>query len=131
MQGAFEFFALLYTVLTWWSNCDITRVSIKEVYVMDQFVSIRPSKDPRTNYKQLSEMAKENPVAITVNGRDDTVLIGHKRYIQQQQRMQELEQLLALYDELSEGEEDVKNGNTHTIEEAHSILKERIKNFKI
>ena len=35
-------------------------------------ISIRPSKDIRTNYAQISELTRQNPVAITVNGKEDT-----------------------------------------------------------
>ena len=41
---------------------------IQEVLSMDRFISIRPSKDIRTNYAQISALTRENPVAITVNG---------------------------------------------------------------
>ena len=33
-------------------------------------ISIRPSKDLRTNYAQISALSRENPVAITVNGKE-------------------------------------------------------------
>ena len=37
---------------------------------MNHAISIRPSKDIRTNYAQISALTRENPVAITVNGKD-------------------------------------------------------------
>ena len=40
-------------------------------------ISIRPSKDLRTNYAQISALSRENPVAITVNGKEDTVVLCH------------------------------------------------------
>ena len=40
---------------------------------MDRCISIRPSKDIRTNYAGISALTRENPVAITVNGKEDTV----------------------------------------------------------
>ena len=33
-------------------------------------ISIRPSKDLRTHYAQISALSRENPVAITVNGKE-------------------------------------------------------------
>ena len=36
---------------------------------MNNSISIRPSKDIRTNYAQISALTRTNPVAITVNGR--------------------------------------------------------------
>ena len=47
-------------------------------------ISIRPSKDLRTNYGQISALTRQNPVAITVNGREDTVLMSHEDYLAQQ-----------------------------------------------
>ena len=37
---------------------------------MTNSISIRPSKDIRTNYAQISALTRDNPVAITVNGKD-------------------------------------------------------------
>ena len=42
-------------------------------------ISIRPSKDIRTNYAEISALAKQNPVAITVNGKEDTVVFSHSQ----------------------------------------------------
>lgn len=44
---------------------------------MFNVLSIRPSKDLRTNYAQISILARQNPVAITVNGKEDTVILSH------------------------------------------------------
>ena len=43
---------------------------------MNHGISIRPSKDIRTNYAQISALTRQNPVAITVNGKEDTVLLS-------------------------------------------------------
>ena len=43
---------------------------------MTNSISIRPSKDIRTNYAQISALTRDNPVAITVNGKEDTVLLS-------------------------------------------------------
>ena len=45
---------------------------------MTNSISIRPSKDIRTNYAQISALTRDNPVAITVNGKEDTVLLSHE-----------------------------------------------------
>ena len=37
---------------------------------MKSAISIRLSKDLRTNYAQISALSRENPVAITVNGKE-------------------------------------------------------------
>ena len=50
---------------------------------MERNISIRPSKDIRTNYAKISELTRQNPVAITVNGREDTVLLSHEDFSRQ------------------------------------------------
>ena len=57
-------------------------------------ISIRPSKDLRTNYGQISALTRQNPVAITVNGREDTVLMSHEEYLAQQAALEEMKELL-------------------------------------
>ena len=58
---------------------------------MNHGISIRPSKDIRTNYAQISALTRQNPVAITVNGKEDTVLLSHEEYQEQLLRISELE----------------------------------------
>jgi prevent-host-death family protein len=41
---------------------------------------IRPSKDLRTHYRQIADIAKKNPVIITNRGKGDTVLISMEDY---------------------------------------------------
>ena len=59
---------------------------------MNHLISIRPSKDIRNNYAQISALSKQCPVAITVNGKEDTVLLSHENYLKQQAYINELEQ---------------------------------------
>lgn len=44
--------------------------------------AIRPSSDLRNNYPEIASLTRESqePVFITVNGREDTVLMGHAQY---------------------------------------------------
>ena len=79
---------------------------------MTPVLSIRPSKDIRTNYQQISALAKEGPVAITVNGKEDTVLLSHEEYKRQQVYLAELEAQLKLYAKLAQAMDDVKLGRT-------------------
>ena len=50
---------------------------------MTNAISIRPSKELRTNYSQISALSRKNPVAITVNGKEDTVVLCHEDYVNQ------------------------------------------------
>lgn len=85
---------------------------------MDNFISIRPSKDIRTNYAQISALTRENPVAITVNGREDTVLLSHEDYKEQQNYISELEAKLAVYAHLAQAMDDIKLGRVQDVDSA-------------
>ena len=74
---------------------------------MTNSISIRPSKDIRTNYAQISALTRDNPVAITVNGKEDTVLLSHEDYQQTMHYISELEEKLALYAHLAQSMDDL------------------------
>ena len=94
---------------------------------MSQKLSIRPSKDLRTHYVQISEQAKDNPVAITVNGLEDTVLLSHRQYMEQQQRIEDLESRLALYAHLAQAADDVRLGRVQPAQEAFADILNELK----
>ena len=85
---------------------------------MTNRISIRPSKDLRTHYAQISSQTRENPVAITVNGREDTVILSHEQYMHQQQTIEELESRLAVYQHLAQAADDVRLGRVQPAREA-------------
>ena len=87
-----------------------------------QTLSIRPSKDLRTHYAQISAEAKKNPVAITVNGREDTVILEHSQFMEQQRRMEELESRLAVYAHLAQAADDVRLGRAQPAQEAFADI---------
>ncbi len=88
-------------------------------------MSIRPSKDLRNHYALISELCRQNPVAITVNGREDTVVLSHEAYMEQQRHIAELEAKLALYAHLAEAEDDIRLGRVQNAEDAfNEILSE-------
>ena len=92
---------------------------------MTQKISIRPSRDLRTHYAQISAEAKEHPVAITVNGREDTVLVEHSQYMEQQQLIEQLQARLSVYAHLAQAADDVKLGRIQPAEDAfEDILNE-------
>ena len=98
---------------------------MERMRTMTQRLSIRPSKDLRTHYAQISAEAKQNPVAITVNGREDTVLLSHSQYTEQQQRLEDLQNQLAVYAHLAQAADDVKLGRVQPAGEAFDdILRE-------
>ena len=81
---------------------------------MSPNISIRPSKDIRTNYAQISALTRENPVAITVNGKEDTVLLSHEDFLEQLHYINELEAKLAVYAHLAQAMDDIKLGRVES-----------------
>ena len=95
---------------------------------MDRSISIRPSKDIRTNYAGISALTRENPVAITVNGKEDTVLISHEDFKEQQHYITELEARLAVYAHLAEAMDDIKLGRTQDPDAAFADILAELEN---
>lgn len=89
---------------------------------MNAAISIRPSRDLRSNYSQISALARQNPVAITVNGKEDTVVMSHESFMEQQNYIAEMEERLRLYAHLAQGADDVKLGRVQPIEDVRKNL---------
>ena len=85
---------------------------------MNNAISIRPSKDLRSNYAQISSLAKQNPVAITVNGREDTVVMSHESFVRAQNYIAEMEAKLSVYAHLAQAADDVKLGRVQEMDAA-------------
>lgn len=89
---------------------------------MNNAISIRPSKDIRTNYAQISSLTRSNPVAITVNGKEDTVLLSHEDFQEQRKYIAELEAKIAVYAHLAQAIDDVKLGRVQDADEAYDDI---------
>ena len=89
---------------------------------MTQRLVIRPSKDLRTHYAQISEEAKKHPVAITVNGREDTVILDHNQYMEQQQLIEDQKNRLAVYAHLAQAADDVRLGRVQPAHDAFADI---------
>ena len=98
---------------------------------MNGTISIRPSKDIRTNYAQISELAKKNPVAITVNGKEDTVLLSHEEYMEQRNYISDLEARLAVYAHLTQSADDIKLGRVQNAADAFEDIKKELASMKL
>ena len=98
---------------------------------MNHAISIRPSKDIRTNYAQISALTRENPVAITVNGKEDTVLLSHEDFTEQQNYISELEAKLAVYAHLAQAMDDIKLGRVQDADEAFGEILGELENLDI
>ena len=98
---------------------------------MNGEISIRPSKDIRTNYAEVSALAHQHPVAITVNGREDTVLLSHADFLEQQRTIIELQERLAIYAELAQSQDDIKLGRVQSLRTAVKDIYKDIDNLKL
>ena len=98
---------------------------------MSGVISIRPSKDIRTNYAHISELTRKNPVAITVNGKEDTVLMSHEDFIEQQRYVSDLESRLAVYAHLAQSADDVKLGRVQDVADAFADIKKELADIKL
>ncbi|MCI8412986.1 MAG: type II toxin-antitoxin system Phd/YefM family antitoxin [Clostridia bacterium] len=94
-------------------------------------ISIRPSKDIRTNYAEVSALAHRHPVAITVNGREDTVLLSHADFMEQQRMIGELQDRLAVYAQLAQSQDDIKLGRVQTLHAAVENIYKDIDNLDL
>lgn len=98
---------------------------------MSPNISIRPSKDIRTNYEQVSALTRETPVVITVNGKEDTVLISHEDFQNQLRYINELEVKLAMYSHLARAMDDIKHGRVETADSVFVDFLSELKNSEI
>ena len=98
---------------------------------MNHAISIRPSKDIRTNYAHISALTRENPVAITVNGKEDTVLLSHEDFIEQQNYISELEAKLAVYTHLAQAMDDIKLGRVQDANDAFDEILGELENLDL
>lgn len=94
--------------------------------IMINSISIRPSKDLRTNYAQISALTRQNPVAITVNGKEDTVILSHSDYIEQQNYISDLEAKIAMYNHLAQAQDDIKLGRVQNLDDAFNVILEEL-----
>ena len=80
--------------------------------------AIRPSSDLRNKYSEISALARESrePIYITVNGREDTVIMNHSLY-------GEMRAKLELLTMLAEAQEDVDNGRVAPIKETFDSIR--------
>lgn len=93
---------------------------------MTNAISIRPSRELRNNYSEISSLAKKNPIAITVNGREDTVILSHEYFIECRNYISELEDKLKIYAHLAQSEDDIKLGRVNGIDEAFDDIFEKL-----
>ena len=94
-------------------------------------ISIRPSKDIRTNYAQISELSRQNPVAITVNGKEDTVILSHEEFVEQQRLIADLQGKLEVYQHLAQSADDVKLGRVQPANTVFDDIRKELKKLDL
>ena len=77
-----------------------------------------PSEEIRANYGKISALAKESPVVITLDGKEDAILLSYEYFTKQSQRISDLEAKLGIYAQLAQRMEDAKLGRASDLEEA-------------
>ena len=77
-----------------------------------------PSEEIRANYVKISALAKESPVVITLDGKEDAVLISYEYFTKQSNHISDLEAKLGIYAYLAQGMKDAKLGRASDLEEA-------------
>lgn len=85
-------------------------------------ISIRTSEDLCKNYSQISALTKQNPVAITVSGKEDTVLISYEDFQDQIHYISEMEAKVNAYSHLAKATEDIKSGRVQSAELAFAEI---------
>ena len=83
--------------------------------------AIRPSSDLRNKYPEISSLTRESkePVFITVNGREDTVIMGHAQYGKMKAELELLKML-------AEAQDDVDNERTASIESTFADIRKSL-----
>lgn len=98
---------------------------------MNPNISIRPSKDIRTNYAQISALTRQNPVAITVNGKEDTILLSHEDFQDQLRHIRELEAKLAVYSHLAQAMDDIRLGRVQSADAVFEDILEELERDEV
>ena len=85
---------------------------------------IRPSSALRNEYNEIAKICKEKgePVFLTVNGREDTVILSVNEY-------KKYEDLNLMY-RLAALNEDIQKGETISFNEVFSKLNKRLKELR-
>lgn len=84
-------------------------------------VAIRPSSDLQNKYMEISALTRESqePVFITVKGREDTVLMSYDQY-------GKMKADLELWKMLAEAQADVDNERIAPIEDTFSDIRKNL-----
>ena len=92
---------------------------------MDPTIYIRASKDLRNNFAEISALAKEHPVAITVNGKESVIVSDHGYFMELLRCKAEKDEREAFLKHIRKSVESAVNGRVIPMDEAFDdIIKE-------
>lgn len=94
-------------------------------------ISIRSIEDVCANYAQISTLTRQNPVVITVDGKEDTVLLSYEDYQSRIQYISEVEAKLAVYTHLAQAIDDIKLGSVEPADSAFVEILDDIKHGRV
>lgn len=89
---------------------------------MSSSISVRSSMDICTSYTQISALTRKNPVIITVDGKEDTVLLSHEEFQDRLRYISELEAKLDVYTQLFQAVDDIKLGRLQPADSAFADI---------
>jgi len=84
-----------------------------------------------TQLEAISALTRQNPVAITVNGKEDTVLLSHEDFQDQIHYISELEAKLAVYTHLAQAMDDIKLGRVQSADSAFADILGELENLDV
>ena len=77
------------------------------------------------------QLSPDRMVAITVNGKEDTVLLSHEDFQDQIHYINELEAKLAVYSHLAQAMDDIKLGRVQSADNAFADILGELENLDV
>lgn len=96
-----------------------------------QNLIIKPSRELRNNYAELSKLCKNNySIAVTVNGAQDTMLVNFNDQMKLLEDYEKVKARLRLYDDLARSQDDIQMGRIFASENVFSEVLDKIERFE-
>lgn len=96
-----------------------------------QNLIIKPSRELRNNYAELSKLCKNNySIAVTVNGAQDTMLVNFNDQMKLLEDYEKVKARLRLYDDLARSQDDIRMGRIFDSENVFDEVLEKIERFE-
>ena len=63
---------------------------------------------------------------LLINGKEDTVILSHNDYIEQQNYISDLEAKISMYNHLAQAQDDIKLGRVQNLDDAFNDILEEL-----